>query len=330
MNIFQKITSRIRRQPAIYFVLKDSDNPSWGVATIYHFSRMLSKKGFESYVLHEKKPFRLSWFDENPRVRYQDDPELVIKPSDWVVVPEFLAFKPEIKALNGRKIVLVQNAFLITDPESKETHYGRAGYEKALTVMPHLQEVIEKYHGMSAEIIPYFVAPYFFPKLLKPFSHRKNQIVIYPKKKMKDYPILKNILMESVQSRPGWSVVELQGKSHRETAEIFCESKFFLNVNCYEAFNTSVSEAMASGCICFCYEAFGGKDFLKNRQNAYVFQNNDVYPMLTEFFKVLDHLPTLEADLSQMQARAHQDMLTYQQERTDKCLQWVFQEILKR
>ena len=77
----------------------------------------------------------------------------------------------------------------------------------------------------------------------------------------------------------GWTVVELENKPHRHVARIFRQAAIHINVNCQESFNATVPEAMAAGCIPVCYEAFGGQDYLRDGENAYVFPTHHAYPL---------------------------------------------------
>jgi glycosyltransferase involved in cell wall biosynthesis len=78
----------------------------------------------------------------------------------------------------------------------------------------------------------------------------------------------------------GWRVVALGGVPHREVAGLMAEASFLVNLNSHEAFNTTVPEAMAAGCIPICYEAFGGQDFLVDGENAFVFPNHHIFPLI--------------------------------------------------
>jgi poly(glycerol-phosphate) alpha-glucosyltransferase len=65
-------------------------------------------------------------------------------------------------------------------------------------------------------------------------------------------------------------------------------SVFLVNVNSLEGFNTTVPEAMAAGCIPICYDAVGGRDFLRDGENAIVFANHDVYALIERVRELVD------------------------------------------
>jgi glycosyltransferase involved in cell wall biosynthesis len=82
------------------------------------------------------------------------------------------------------------------------------------------------------------------------------------------------------ESAPGWRVEELAGLTPRQVASRLAQASCIVNLNSHEAFNTSVPEAMAAGCVVLCYEAVGGQDFLADGVNALVFPNHHVYPLI--------------------------------------------------
>lgn len=324
--------------PRIFYFCPDSNIPSWGVGTIYGHVRLLREMGFDASVLHSKAPFKLNWLlSENP-ICYATDNNFYLYAEDVLVVPEYVAFHLKIRRIQCRKIVLAQNAFFILGNKQTKMEYQKygngaippldvnlkeAGYEKAMAVMPHLKAVLETHYKISASIVPYFLPAYFFLENQENAKRfRKKRILIYPKTENWDYDILKTLLLQHLSDPrwKGWEVLELKNKSHRETAELMSESAFFVNVNCYEAFNTSVPEAMASGAICLCYEAFGGRDFLKDGHNAFVFSNNDIYPLLEKLFVLVEKYEEVKPQLEEIRANALEDVLRYKEENTKEAL----------
>ena len=68
----------------------------------------------------------------------------------------------------------------------------------------------------------------------------------------------------------------MRGLTHVQTAEMMKRSALLLNLSALESFNALVPEALAAGCIAFCYEAYGGRDYLRPGENAFVWPNNYV------------------------------------------------------
>jgi glycosyltransferase involved in cell wall biosynthesis len=200
-----------------------------------------------------------------------------------------------------------------------------------MTIMPHIQQIIEAHYGLPAAIIPPFVAPYFFiaPGDLHHES-RRRQIVIYPKPgSQDDHDILSKVLTRHLESTPGWELAEMSGHSHRETAALLQESTFFVSLNTREAFNTSVPEAMAAGCIPICYEAFGGQDILRDGENTFVFPNNYIYPLIDKLLDLIDHHDSIQDDLIRMRENAFETASRYTRDNTQASLLAFFKAAIK-
>jgi glycosyltransferase involved in cell wall biosynthesis len=122
-----------------------------------------------------------------------------------------------------------------------------------------------------------------------------------------------------------WEIVELRGLTHHEAAETLREACLFVNLNCFEAFNTTVPEAMAAGAVPVCYEAYGGRDFLRDGDNAFVFPNNSLLPLIE---RVVDLMaapePEREARLVAIRQRAWETAARYTPEATAVALREFF------
>jgi hypothetical protein len=302
---------------SIYFVIPDYDKPSWGIGMLYHHVAMLNKNGLQANVLHENSPFQLSWLTLDVPIAYLTEPEFSFSPNDVLVIPEMFAGDERFLEMQARKIVFVQNAFLILRNLSKACTYEDLGFEHTLTYMPHLHAILRRHFTKHTTDIPPFVAPYYYCTPTNA-SAREKQIVLFPKTGSEDYVIVRKMLEKKLENNTNqnWKMIELEGKSHREVASVMKTSEFFVSVNTHEAFNSSVPEAMAAGCVPFCYEAYGPRDFLINGSNAYVFQNNDVYGLLDKLFYFMDHFEANGMTFSEIRKNAYQTECKYNMHET--------------
>jgi glycosyltransferase involved in cell wall biosynthesis len=199
--------------------------------------------------------------------------------------------------------VFVQNAFLIVDQHCDTIDYREWNYERALVPMPHLGEIVRRHHHPVVHEIPYALPSYAF--MDRTANHvREKLILLYPKRDTYDYRIAKSLLAFSLKCRMSWRMAELRGYTHREALALMKRAFCLVNVNCYEAFNTTVPEAMAAGCLCFCYRAFGGIDFLIDNGNAYVYENNDVYGLLQRVLFVIDNCDGMSGEVAAIRQQA--------------------------
>jgi glycosyltransferase involved in cell wall biosynthesis len=105
-------------------------------------------------------------------------------------------------------------------------------------------------------------------------------------------------------------------------------SRFLVNVNSHEAFNTTVPEAMAAGCIPLCYEAVGGCDFLRDGENAVVFANQAVYALVERLCDLIDHGDEQAAWLDSLRAGGERTAAAFQPAATARALAGFFADRL--
>lgn len=324
----------------IYYLVADYDVPSWGIGLLYHHVRLLREAGFEAFVLHERAPFRLSWLDLEAPIRYRDDPAFRPTPSDVLVVPEVLASSARELPYPCRRVVFVQGTFLILSEVDAAFDYRELGYEAALAVLPHSKQIVATHFGLEPMLVPPFIAPYFFSDEESLDRGRQLKVLLVGKPEYLQAGYLDREIVEKLlarhferlaESRGGdkWETEVLAGLGHRETARLMQQAQFLVNLNTLEAFNTTVPEAMAAGCVTFCYEAFGGRDFLRAGENAFVFPNNHAYPLVEKIIEMTADFPNRGAELATMRRRALRTAGRYREEATARALREFFGSFLR-
>src|SRR5213075_3109316 len=99
--------ARAMARSTIYFFCPDLPHVLGGTRQIYRHVDVLNANGFDAWVLHRKKGFRLKWFEHQTRVRYQP---VEMGENDVAVFPEI--WGPEINRFKKvRKAILNQNAY---------------------------------------------------------------------------------------------------------------------------------------------------------------------------------------------------------------------------
>jgi hypothetical protein len=56
---------------AVYYWCPDADRPYGGVRAIYRHVDILNEHGVAAFVLHERRPFRCTWFRNGTRIAYR-------------------------------------------------------------------------------------------------------------------------------------------------------------------------------------------------------------------------------------------------------------------
>lgn len=316
---------RERSSPRVFYYTPDHNEPSWGIGMLYTHVRLLRANGIDAAVLHDRYPFRPKWLKPDAPAAYLNRSSFRPRPDDILVVPEIVVARPQVREIRCRRIVFVQASSLIVAGLRGIATYQELGYEGAIAVMPHIQEILERHFQTKAALVPPCVAPYFFSDRK---AVRKRQIVLYPKRNCEDCNIVAELLRRRLNAF-GWRLVELEGKTHVQVARVMRESAFHVNVNCQESFNATVPEAMAAGCIPICYEAFGGRDFLRDGVNAYVFPNHHIFPLLERALDLVGRYDCIQPRLNRMRRSALATAKRYTERRTERALLTCFGRLLK-
>jgi len=309
--------------PRVYYLVPDYAEPSWGIALLYRHVEILRRHGFEAFILHHHHGFSLNWLESHPPTLFLDESTLSIQEQDFLVVPEVLAKEATELPFGCRRIVFVQGAFLILKPFNRGISYREEGYEAAVAILPHVKEILERHFDIEAQVVPPFVAEYFFAQSGE--EERERRILLFPKDAYReagyhDWEIFRKLLGRMGGHLRGWEVQEVRDLPHRDLARLMKQSIFMVNLNCLEAFNTTVPEAMAAGCIPICYEAYGGRDFLENGVNAFVFPNNDIYSLAARLKELTAGYSETSPMLTRMREMARQTASRYREARTEGAL----------
>ena len=323
----------------IYYYCPEHDVPSWGVGMLYYHVHFLSSNGIDACVLHNKPGFKISWLALNIPISYIEAGSTP-KNQDIMVVPEFYAANKTVQNFRCRKILFVQNSFILLE-RIAPSQLNKLGYEAGFYYMPHLNKLLSNYFNRPLYETPPFIADYYYKDLS--FLHeRKKHIIIYPKTESRDYNVIEKLLednypLKNIFSRilgkagfdDSWKIVVMKKKSHQQVALAMKEAAFFINLNTHEAFNSSVPEAMAAGCINFTYDAFGPADFLKNQKNAFVFNNNHVFSLYEKLRHYVDNYDTvsIQTELKLMRLEAYHTAALFTTKLAEKAIVKVFIEL---
>ncbi len=310
----------------IYYLLADYAPQSWGNGMIYAHVGILRDAGYEAFALHQHAPFRPNWIEIDVPIRYLDEPGFTATSDDVVVVPDVLAASDVVQRFPWRRFVFVQGSFAIFLGLKTHSDYAELGFEAAMGVLPHVVRVVERHFGVPAHLVPPFVAQHFF----KPGNGSRDQRVLFAVKEgyralgSPDQDIAQRLLQKEIARRKGWSLVPLAGYTHREVSDLMRSSMFLVNVYSHEAFNTTVPEAMAAGCVPICYEGGGGVDFLLPGENAIVFPNQHLYELIDRVCDLVDHAGDNIALLTRVREGGRTTAASFSRDRTAEALLQFF------
>ena len=315
----------------IYYLIADYTAHSWGNGIIYEHVRMLRDAGYEAAALHHYATFRPDWLQLDIPIRYLDERGFTATADDIVVVPEVLAASDVVRRYPWRRFIFVQGTFLIFRGLQAHRDYAELGFEQAMAILPHSAHVVQRHFGVPASIVPPFIAPYFF----EPSSAPRERRILYAWKEgyaalgIPDQEIALRLLEKEIARRPEWSLVRLEGFTHTEVAELMRTSMFLVNVFSHEAFNTTVPEAMAAGCVPVCYDGGGVRDFLRADENAIVFPNQYVYELVERVFDMMDRCDAIGDQLERLREGGRETAASFNPDRTEAALIEFFAKTLQ-
>ena len=257
---------------------------------------------------------------------YLDSEEFNPNANDVLVVPEVLVREQlqssALAGFPGRRGVFVQGSFLILKEFERAINYREEGFSFCLAVLPHVQEVVERHFGLGAQVVPPYIAPYFFATPDQLEAPREKRVLLYANAAYVEagYPdfVVAKLMLERELARlgGGWELQVLEGLNHRDTAELFKTSAILVNTNVLEAFNTTVPEAMAAGCVAACYDAYGGIDFLVPGENAFCFPNNHLYPLIQQVLDLMERWDKEQEAIHRVRRKAFETASRFQRDAT--------------
>lgn len=313
----------------IFYLAPDFDHPSWGIGLLYGHVRLLRARGWRAYVLHYQSPFRVEWLDDTPPCRHLDEPSLDFADDDILVCPEVLAHQVAAMGFPGQAVLFVQGTYPLFASISGRQAMAELGFERAITILPHARKVLTRFFGIDATVVPPFIAPYFLDAPLD--RRRARRVLLHVKPDYEKAGFLDRQIFEALWAEGpthGWELDRFGGLGHRQVAARMADSAFLVNLNVLEAFNTTVPEAMAAGCVTLCYEAVGGRDFLVDGENAFVFPNGDIVPLIERLFALIEHEDRHRQQLASLRANARSTAERYREAATGDALDTFFRHTI--
>ncbi|MFZ5433617.1 MAG: glycosyltransferase family 1 protein [Calditrichota bacterium] len=246
----------------IYFLSPDDNRPVGGIKILYRHVDILNANGYQAAIVHKKKNFRCTWFDNQTRVEYHSR----IQPDrfDFIVIPE--VFGPRLADVfpGTKKIIFNQNAYYTfigypTDPQDLTTAYHSPDLLRVLVVsedsrtylthvFPELK-IVRVHNSVDAEVFRF-----------RELADKKLAISFMGRKHREDAVQVLNILkfrnvLQDV------NVVSIEDKTEREVAELLGDSLVFMSFGYPEGCPAPPLEAMLSGCLVVGYHGNGGREF---------------------------------------------------------------------
>jgi hypothetical protein len=275
---------------AVYYWCPDDDRPYGGVRAIYRHVDILNANGVPAFVLHERSPFRCSWFANNTPVAYRAlgprlpmpataartlrrarrtiglEPEATIRlgSEDVLAVPETMAFSEMEFASGVPKVIFNQGAYVTFrnwPPEIDFEHspYGSPDVLAVLTTSVDGQ----RYLRVAFPELRVLRARYSVDPTLFHGESEKESLVAFMPRKNRDSSKQVLLQLDLRGALAGWEVVAIDRMSETEVAEVLNRSSVFLSFGHPEGFGLPPLEAMRCGCIVIGYHGMGGREYFR-------------------------------------------------------------------
>jgi hypothetical protein len=247
------------KKSTLYFFTPDLPHVLGGIKQIYRQVDVLNANGFDAWVVHRKKGFKVDWFEHQTRVMYEPAPlrrnlDIGVFPEIWG--PKINQFGKEI-----HKVIFNQNAFYTWKAQPLrgpfEPPYLNPQVIAGIAVSDHNRQFLKcLFPRLPVYRIKYSIDPrLFYPE------PKKRQICVMLRKNIED---VKQVLhsLRLCGALEGWKVVLIDHFTQAQTAAVMRESAIFLNFGSPEGFGLPPAEAMAAGCIVIGYDGFAGREFM--------------------------------------------------------------------
>lgn len=253
---------RVREQqttvPTVYYLTRDYDQPSGGIRTLYRHVDVLNAAGVPAAIMHEKRGFRCSWFDN--RTRTTDVRSSPLGPGDLLVLPETDAWLLPRLPPGVRHVIFNQSGHLTwaVDAELVSRHYlGSPDLVGVMVVSEHSGELLEHAFGRPVHRVRLSVDPRQFAPAERPAARRISYL---PRRGGQD---VENVLhlLRARGVLAGWEVDAIDGVPQDEVARRLRASTIFLSCSYQEGFGLPAIEAMASGNYVIGFHGYGGREF---------------------------------------------------------------------
>ncbi len=276
----------------VFVLCIDDNQPHGGIRKLYHHVDLLNQHGIGAEIVHEKKGFRCTWFENRTPVSYAHDNRSTLPGEQNVlVVPEI--YGPHISQFGPAipKVIFNQNCYYTfmqysMDKNDLNTPYLSRDVVGAITVSKDSMEYLKAvFPALNVHRLHYGIDESLFH-----YSDRKRRkIAFMPRKNEHDLLQVINIL-KFRGLLADWDLVPIENKNEKQVAELLQEAMLFLSFGHPEGFGLPPAEAMACGAVVVGYHGMGGREFFLP-EFSYPITNGDIII----FARTVEHVIQLQA-----------------------------------
>jgi len=311
----------------VYVICPDDNQPTGGVLKLYDFVDILNNNQIDSYIIHDDKNFRATWFENKTKITSADT--VFIKNDDLVVIPEIWAERVLTLWPGIRKIIFNQDSFntfipfryklaevqhIYLHPDVVQVMVvSDYDYDALNWLFPGIQ-LRRIYHGINNKL-------FFFNQ------HKKKQIAFMPRKGTEDFIFL-DYLLSLKNCLDDFKITVIDKMPLEQCANVLRESAIFLSFSHKEGFGLPPAEAMACGCIVIGYHGQGGKEFFK-KNLTFSIEHSDLFSYAKQICYVIEQFKTNPLTTLQIGKQASDYIIkTYSLANQEKSILWAIQHLI--
>ena len=239
----------------VYFWSPDVNHPSGGIRAIYRFTDALASSGIDAAVMHQRRGFRASWFQNTTPVVAAED--VAVRGNDVLVLSELDAPSTISAAPGVTKVILNQHQYwtFVQGP----VDYLHPDVASVIAVSDDgMRYLTYAFPGLQ----PHRVRCAVDTDLFRPrVADRERAIVFLAGKGTGPRTQVTRILAQRGLIQD-WELRPLSGLPQDKMAEALGRVAILASFSEFEGFQMLLTEGMASGCAVVGYDAGGGREFL--------------------------------------------------------------------
>lgn len=243
----------------IFYLCPDCSFPSGGIKRLYAHVEILREGGFDAYIMHTNKDFKLCWFENDVPIVYDADSHR-FGSDDVIVIPESSpAVMKKLLPFSGKRVIISLSFAYIFKSMPPGENWKNYGINWVMANNENMAEFIR--WSMNIENV-HVIGSSIDHDLFKYNPDIKRDRIAYLKRKDMLSTVIEKIVKSRDTSSRKVNFAAIENLDVEEYAQILRESKIYLTTSVLEGFPRPILEAMACGCLCIGFDSVGGKDFI--------------------------------------------------------------------
>jgi len=271
----------------ICYFCPDFSLPSGGTKCLYRHVFQLNRLGYNAFIVHSKRGFKIAWHGYDVPVLWLDD-WVMFGPRDICVFPEGMTqMMKQSREFNLCRVVIALSWSYIYERLPSGEDWNDYGIVNVITSSQTIREFVEWSMNIPAEIISNYVDCAKFA--YRPDS--KIRKISYMSRKSGD-------LVATIATKNGGPASRYQWRrlldlNEDQYATELMESVVYVATGLHEGANVSVLEAMSAGCIVVGFSGIGAREYMVAdgaQQNCIMVENGDLLALGRALERVIVNL----------------------------------------